>query len=384
VGIARFAVACAAASLAACGLAANGLQGTGDDGGMVGSDATAIDDAVTPAEAASGDVGAPEAGAKDVAASDVAPIDAAPVDGCVPKSPTEDCTNGVDDNCDGLVDCADPQCTTQGYTCVTPAPMGWDVSPLDSAGQPGCPMGLMQRDVTVDPTGLSMPAMCSCSCTATAAPSCEQGTIAVSAGPTNTCGAGSMNYMTNGGACDNQAINPAAFAQITPPAATGGTCTPSETTTKPPTGGTQGQVCTGESAFGAGCTGGQECALVPAGSLACIHHGGANMACPAGPYTMQHAVGVLQDGRGCAACTCMPPTATCNPGSWAFFTNAGCPGMPSMTLTANDQCNPTQAMGAYQSNQFSASVATATCAQPAPPPPTGMVQLTQQDTICCE
>jgi hypothetical protein len=230
--------------------------------------------------------------------------------------------------------------------------------------------------------------MCSCSCSATSAPSCEQGSISVKAGPDSACSAaGPLGYPASGGACNAQMINPAAFAQAVPPMATGGTCAPSAMTTRPSTGATQGQVCTGEKAFGAGCTGGQEeCALVPAGYQACIHHGGANMACPAGPYSTAHAVGALQDTRGCAACACSPPTATCSPGSWAFYMNSGCTGTPGLTLTANGACNATnnQATTPYQSNQFSSSPGSVDCAQPAPPSPTGTVQLGGQDTLCCE
>src|SRR5262245_6655050 len=36
----------------------------------------------------------------------------------------EDCTNGVDDNGDGLIDCADPRCSP-GFACVSIIPTGW-------------------------------------------------------------------------------------------------------------------------------------------------------------------------------------------------------------------------------------------------------------------
>src|ERR1700678_3969885 len=49
--------------------------------------------------------------------------------GCV-KGAIEDCTNGMDDNCDGLVDCADPECSGDGgaYSCTAlPTEMGWSL-----------------------------------------------------------------------------------------------------------------------------------------------------------------------------------------------------------------------------------------------------------------
>src|SRR6185436_995373 len=39
--------------------------------------------------------------------------------------PAEDCENGVDDDGDGLVDCADPDCAKLGYQCVAAVPSGW-------------------------------------------------------------------------------------------------------------------------------------------------------------------------------------------------------------------------------------------------------------------
>src|SRR5262245_29671494 len=39
---------------------------------------------------------------------------------------TEDCTNGVDDDGDGAVDCEDPDCAGAAFTCVAPAPADWN------------------------------------------------------------------------------------------------------------------------------------------------------------------------------------------------------------------------------------------------------------------
>ncbi|MGA7121295.1 MAG: hypothetical protein WBY94_14420, partial [Polyangiaceae bacterium] len=65
---------------------------------------------------------------------------------CAPTSSTENCTNGIDDNCDGLVDCAEPSCQTAGYACVGAAPAGWsgpDLFWTGAAGAtaPACPAG---------------------------------------------------------------------------------------------------------------------------------------------------------------------------------------------------------------------------------------------------
>jgi len=387
VGAARFAVACVAAvAFAACGLATNGLEQGVGDGGPGGFDATGDVKQGEASFEAGGDTGPlPESGsdvvASDVVTSDVVPGDGPKVDGCVPKGP-EICTNGIDDDCNGLTDCADPACTTQGYACVAIPPNGWDVAPLDPSAQPGCPTDLKQTDVDVNPTIPAPPATCSCTCDQTAAPSCEQGNIVVKAGPDATCGAGMMSYPASGGACVTQSVDVLPFAQITQPPTMGGTCTPQATTTVPPDG-SKGQMCNNEAAFGAGCAAGQQCAHVPAGYHECIHHGGANMACPPGPYTVPFAVGTLQDNRGCTQCTCAPPT--CGNSTWNFYSSNNCSGGVSISFPPTATCTGTgEPSGGttYQSYLFSSQPNA--CAAPAPPMPTGGVQLNGQDTVCCD
>jgi hypothetical protein len=50
----------------------------------------------------------------------------------------EHCTNGIDDNVDGLVDCADPLCAP-GYGCVPRAPDGWSEPSYVAEGAPSSP-----------------------------------------------------------------------------------------------------------------------------------------------------------------------------------------------------------------------------------------------------
>ncbi len=79
----------------------------------------------------------------------------------------EDCTNGVDDNNDNLVDCADPNCQA-GYRCMPNAPSGWTAIALSTVGQgqvPACAGAYSNVEVTdlhQNPTG--DPLACSCNC----------------------------------------------------------------------------------------------------------------------------------------------------------------------------------------------------------------------------
>ena len=58
--------------------------------------------------------------------------------------PTEDCFNGIDDDADGLADCADPDCAP-ATECVGPIPVGWGtfgyvvLAETDPTAKPVCP-----------------------------------------------------------------------------------------------------------------------------------------------------------------------------------------------------------------------------------------------------
>jgi len=365
---------------------AGGLDAAGDvtkaDGAYQGS--SGVDTGVAPEASSGNDTGT---------TGDVGVTETAPVDGCVATGP-ESCTNGIDDDCNGLTDCADPACTTQGYTCVAPIAgqpyNGWDFVALNATAQSTCPASLTQKNVDVDPTNLTAPAACGCSCAPGTPPSCETGNVSWTHGPNNQCNAGgTTNSPANGGACNMTPVAVDSFVLAAQPPPTGGTCTASASVTQPPTGATQGEVCGGEKAFGAGCTGGQVCGLVPPGFTACVHHGGANMGCPAGPYAATNSVGTIDDTRGCGACTCGAPTATCTTGTWSFFGTTGCTGPVGITLQTNDQCNPTGDPSpgpTYASNRFTSNPAggSIACAAPATPPSTGNVTLTGADTVCCQ
>jgi hypothetical protein len=127
------------------------------------------------------------------------------------------------------------------------------------------------------------------------------------------------------------------------------------------------------------------CALVPAGFEACVHHGGANMGCsPA--YPTAHAIGTLQDDRGCASCSCGTPSATCS-GTWNFYGSMNCAGAVGISTTADGACNATGNQNPatqFQSYMVVAPPTNVACAAPAQPAPTGAVTLNGADTICCE
>ncbi len=384
---------------AGCGLGTSGLEAVDGGGAIVGEaggDGPSTGDATMDAPGGDGSSGSSGGGngssgsdgssgsssgasdaQQDVALSDVL------VDGCKPKGP-ENCTNGTDDDCNGLVDCQDPACTSAGYACVpdpSAAGGGWSFSPLDANGQPGCPAPLMAANVTVDPTDLTSPATCTCTCNPGPLPSCVSGNINATYGNGN-CNMG-FTQSANNGNCTMAGLTVEAYvAASTNP--TGGGCTGAVTKTVPPTGGTQGQLCTGEKMFGAGCGSGQVCALVPTGFTACVEHG-SPATCPAMGYTTPNTVGTIADTRGCTACMCGGFTSESCTGAWSFYANNNCTGTADLTLVADGTCRATGSNGTgYGSNRYTAT-ASATCGAPTTQPqPNGMVTLNGAQIVCCQ
>lgn len=395
-GVHRILVLCAAiATTAACGIGVAGLEGVTGDAAAPNVDAqTDGTTAVEGSSGAGGESGAGESGGGDgptvdvVVGADVVTVDAAPIDGCKPTGP-ENCTNGIDDDCNGLVDCADPACKTLGYACVAPAPNGWDFVAFDPTSRPGCPTSLKENDVDVDPTDLTSQATCTCTCNPSGV-SCESGNLEANGGNTSSCNESPnpVPFPANDGNCNpqNPSLPVEPYALANGPAPSGGTCTPAPTTTVPSTGATQGEYCSGENSFGAGCSGGQVCALAPSGTQACIHHGG-QTSCPGGGYGTANTVGTLSDNRGCSTCNCNgAPTATCTGATWTLYASNDCSGSGTV-IPADGACHATgAAAGAMSaSNRYAATVSGAACGAPsAQPSPTGSVQLNGADTVCCQ
>jgi len=185
------------------------------------------------------------------------------------------CFDGFDNNGDGLVDCADPMCASVA-ACVAKVPSGWVGYTVLYDGAPtSVPSCAAPFVVTVTPgsAGLSgAPATCApCTCGPSNGSACAPG------GGTATVGAPAFARIGLG--CKDQAL-PAAGC-------TGTVCQPRPS-----------------APFGAGI-----CVLQPA-----------DVPCPSGtPFTDRHVFFAgIDDTRGCAACTCGPPSGgSCAPAGGA-------------------------------------------------------------------
>lgn len=239
-------------------------------------------------------------------------------DGCA--SVTENCFNGVDDNCDGKVDCADPQCTggdggaAPVAECV-PDPGGLTAGILSTAGAdagPACPA--TYPTTTALYAGLT-PGSCSagsCVCGGgmSGTPICSA-SLTSKGGSVTSCNLGfGTNVFSKASTDGCFAISPAlssgTWYTLSTPTLSGATCNPSNggaAAKNPPTWTTTSQFCSG--VVGAGCASGQVC--MPAAANHCVLETGNQAACSHPGYptinTTPYYTGYDDSGRACA-CTC--------------------------------------------------------------------------------
>lgn len=283
------------------GLVAAGVSGT------VQLQAGSYSTATVTLAAEHGDMG----GAHDLAGADFAGADltvlpdlTAPPDmTCVFKS-AEDCWNGIDDDCNGTTDCADPACQTTAL-CV-PDKSGSFALGTELAAGGTCPAGYMGTTTDIN-TGLNGNAGCTgCSCAATV--SCTVNVYAYlsqaqcTADANLTGGAFVVSFTNAGAEC-----SPHAFAVgetlRSQNMTTSNPCMPVGVATAVPPAWAMSQRFCAADAIGKGCQAGYVCVRKPT-TPSCVLSPGA-AACPP-QYT---AVGTswytgLSDTRACGACGC--------------------------------------------------------------------------------
>ncbi len=409
---------CGLFALAACGLPTAGtrdddagfeddasLDGGGLDASSPSPDATGAADAETRTEAGDATVVPLDASSLDAAsdsaidsASDagfpldaLAPDAATAPDACNPQS-SESCTNGVDDDCDGLVDCQDPSCGPQ-YECVPAVPSGWTPAALSIGSRGGCPAGFSsQRDVVLDPTGGA--ATCTCDCSSSGTASCEKGSVTFY-GPSligNDCSiVGSLGTDVAEGACRSNlpfglfgfGIGANAPIRVSKVSLTANTCTGSVNASVSPAGAQEGKRCMAQvTRVGGGCSAGLVCARRVSGAYqSCVSKTGMD-SCPSG-WPAKHDTGTsVTDTRACSACTC-GTTASCGPATVTFFSGNSCDGSAAIA-TANDACNaiPTSGQGA-SSWRYDAPVLNEGCRKTGGGQATGGIAFANGETVCC-
>ena len=254
-------------------------------------------------------------------------------DGC---QATENCTNGVDDNCNGLVDCADPACTQAGFACTAAAiPAGWTLVAFSASERAGLPRGVSAPSRPSSATRRAAPDTCGCTCCGT--PATCAGTATYNGYP-NACSTGAVGVNLGGrqrrmpGRLDEHHVGrllPALLRVDGRDPAGDLHRRPGRSRARRHRRFTAGATCAAPPMLGGGCTGGV-CAP-PTGTTfaACISHAG-DVACPTFGFTQQTFVSTGNPGwvdkRTCGACPCATSLSCSTVTNVALFSSGNCTG----------------------------------------------------------
>jgi hypothetical protein len=252
----------------------------------------------------------------DAAKSDASdgPVEVAPeVPACVPK--TEDCFNGIDDDCDGKPDCADTECTPTAV-CVT-RPSGAVGTTVDGTG--ACPAGFGAGPTQLNGGLTASPTCSGCACGA-GTTSCKADLYTQLSQATcgnNTGGKYVYSMSTDDpDPCPIPDTNTTNVygARLTPWTVTTAGCPASGTPVKPAVGWSKStKFCAAEkfnANAGNGCGTGQVCMPRGAAGRSCVLLDAAG-SCPAGAAADMLYTG-FTDTRTCAACSCTKSGASCD------------------------------------------------------------------------
>ena len=211
----------------------------------------------------------------------------------------EECANGVDDDDDGKVDCADEDCGAAA--CVPAAPEGWLGPFLVAYDGAACPEGANAR-VTGTLCG-------GCGCEG--AVSC--GPSSVSFGDAGCPAPLDQSLPVGDGACVDLGVSGGALGAKGDIPLTSAACSPTGS------GGTrQATIC--DTSGGAGCEAPTSCFDDLEG--ACVTRDG-DWSCPEGfPARRSLATGAV---TGCGACECEPSPSSCS-GTTSLFSGDACTG----------------------------------------------------------
>jgi hypothetical protein len=277
-----------------------------------------------------------------------------------------------------------PTCNLQTSVCVPDLPSGWAFTIYDPDTRPACATGYgAQTDVE---EGIDAgAAVCTCGCTTTN-PDCHTGKLGITGGNNGGCNnftnqtdvaTAGCNTLTQFTTTNGNQVS------TTPPAPSGGSCTPSGTQTIPAVGyGHQGRTCAFEAgAPGGGCTTGQVCLPSPGTFDTCVSQAG-NVACPADAgYPTQHVIGSsITDTRGCTTCGCAFDAGSCG-GTVTLWTDTGCANN-STPIAATGTCTNVNGNRTWKGYSYVAST-TASCSG-TPVAADGGVVFADVTTVCCK
>ena len=317
-----------------------------------------------------------DAGADDLAAGDdlAPPPDLTPpadLAKCVPT--TENCFNGVDDDCDGHTDCDDPDCTTIAV-CVPPV-----TSPF-AVGTTVIPASLCPQLYTTElpiHSGLTAAPNCSTGCTCGATCNTSIGYFNNAANCPNTDDENNLSNLTTSCATWNHWNNAYDVHQLVTPA----NCLPGGLPDLPPSSWASSKNACSTASVGGGCTGGNICVPVTPGP-SCEIAAGAHACDPGYTATSPWYTG-LTDTRTCS-CSCGAVTSGSCGTTVTLYTDTSCgTGALSTTATASNNFNCDTGGTSYFSGKIVLTGAGPMCGPPTYNPEGGQLTPTGQQTLCC-
>jgi hypothetical protein len=308
---------------------------------------------------------------------------------CVAGAATEtNCLDGCDDDGDGLVDCADPDCAA--YECVPAAPGGMAGYYRLHESAWGDPATSCPGTATLATCALGSPSAgnCApCTCGSLTGATCGFPPIQTWAGVLDCKGAGSdqtaaltKSSCVAGQITDGGSVKVVGDASLT----SEGTCTVSGgTPLNPPPWSRKLEACGVETA-GGGCSSGYAC--VPRGATSTVCHRLASGSCGSS-WSTTTAFRDWKDNRACTPCVCKPGGTTCKGGSYTFYgdnqtcSSVGC--NSPVTVKPGGSCQPFGYTGTheYSVEPEGASASGGSCTASGGQP-TGSVETTPV-TFCC-
>jgi hypothetical protein len=298
----------------------------------------------------------------------------------------EDCGNGVDDDGDGKIDCADEDCAAR--TCLADAPAGWSgptVLYVGSEKAPACG-GAYPSEALRGGLDVSAPAAeCSaCSCTQ-AAPGCSS-FLGFGMGTQADCSDAACKTQIDSScvelvpSCLNGLATAYVQTQLPPSAMSCMPSAPQSPMIADPAFMQHVLACGSSDLRRGGCSPGNVCA--PEGPFTgpyCIVQPG-DLACPAGPYSDKRVYfTAIDDKRDCSACSCGSDCSY----TWKIFDDADATCQtPLGTKTSAGECVVvTPSSGKIRVG--AAITGTGTCAASGGQP-TGSATANSPVTACCK
>ena len=337
------------------GAGSGGKGGSGGGGGATGTGGAAGTSAGTAGTGAAGTgaAGTGTAGTGTAGRGGAAGTGAAGTTGCVFQS-AEDCFDGIDNDCNGMIDCADPACAPQGE-CVaagnTNFKLGVEANPTDT-----CPTNFTGGETALN-QGLVVPVATTCTgCSCAASTTCSIGlyqyaSVAACTADTTLTGGTLVGSQLNSASltCEMGTLNAPAY-RIGSFTKTDSAYTPSGTAAKPAVSWTTQKKFCAAARTGAGCSPGYVCAPKQAQlSSHCVRADGA-LACPAGYNAMGSGwYKDFTDARTCGACSCGAQT----PGDCTKETLSG------STYNRNLQFWPTSSGSCSSSSGYGTTISSA-------------------------